>query len=57
MNIKYTEQQITQIVKTLNLIEVKGINNMNAILSIIDVINQGEKEESIAPKEDTIEKQ
>lgn len=38
--ITYTQQQIQNILNILDEIEVKGIGNMNKILSIINVLNE-----------------
>lgn len=38
--ITYTQQQIQSILNILDEIEVKGIGNMNKILSIINVLNE-----------------
>lgn len=38
--ITYTHQQIQNILNILDGIEIKGISNMNKILSIINVLNE-----------------
>lgn len=47
MNIKYTEQQLDELVKVLNTVTITGVDNIRAMAIAFQIIQSGQVEQEV----------